>query len=211
MSFGFAASAGLNPYIALLTISILGWMGTITFAPPFDVLTDVRAMLLLVALYAVELLGQKVKKFRPVREAFYDLTRPIAGAVAFGAGNNTIAQIQPLVALACGLVIAGTVHKAQIRNGKSLKSPRPKKKNLSSSRSPNFFTAIARWIQTRQELATRTWARARGQDFFSAAIPVLVILAPLFIMIVLGIAILAFGAYFILMIWIEHTSDPQLD
>jgi hypothetical protein len=39
--------------------------------------------------------------------------RPVAGAIVFAAGTNVVHGIHPVVALACGLLVAGGVHLAK--------------------------------------------------------------------------------------------------
>jgi hypothetical protein len=58
--FGLAGAAGLNAYIPLLAIALLGRFGVVTLHAPFDVLTHGAVIAVLAVLLVVELVVDKV-------------------------------------------------------------------------------------------------------------------------------------------------------
>ena len=114
-AFGLSFSAGLNAYIPLFVIGTIAhfkpeWL---TLSKPYDVLADPWALILLGVLILVEFLADKVPAINHANDAAQTFVRPVAGAIAFAATAGIITNIHPLVALACGLVIAGGVHTAK--------------------------------------------------------------------------------------------------
>ena len=57
---GLAGAAGLNAYIPLLGVAVLGRMHVLTLAAPFDVLMHPVAIGVLAALLALEIVVDKV-------------------------------------------------------------------------------------------------------------------------------------------------------
>lgn len=114
---GLAGAAGLNAYIPLLGVAVLGRMHVITLAPPFDVLTHPVAIGALVMLLALELVVDKVPAADHVNDLVQTFVRPAAGAVLFLGGSGAAARVPPLVLLVAGLVTAFGVHatKAAVR------------------------------------------------------------------------------------------------
>ncbi|MCW5874932.1 MAG: DUF4126 domain-containing protein [Anaerolineales bacterium] len=113
-AFGLSASAGLNAYIPLLVVSLLGrYTSLIELNSPWDTLTNGWIIGLLVALSAIEFFADKAPLVNHVNDAIQTFVRPAAGAIAFAASTQVIDGINPVVALAAGLLIAGTVHVAK--------------------------------------------------------------------------------------------------
>jgi len=113
-AFGLSASAGLNAYIPLLVVSLLGrYTSLIELNSPWDTLTSGWIIGLLVALSAIEFFADKAPIVNHLNDAIQTFVRPVAGAIAFAASTQVIDGINPVVALAAGLLIAGTVHVAK--------------------------------------------------------------------------------------------------
>ncbi|HRN50835.1 MAG TPA: DUF4126 domain-containing protein [Anaerolineales bacterium] len=113
-AFGLSASAGLNAYIPLLVVSLLGrYTSLIELNSPWDTLTNGWIIGLLVALSAIEFFADKTPLVNHLNDAIQTFVRPAAGAIAFAASTQVIDGINPVVALAAGLLIAGTVHVAK--------------------------------------------------------------------------------------------------
>ena len=113
-AFGLSASAGLNAYIPLLVVSLLGrYTSLIELNSPWDTLTNGWIIGLLVALSAIEFFADKTPLVNHLNDAIQTFVRPAAGAIAFAASTQVIDGITPVVALAAGLLIAGTVHVAK--------------------------------------------------------------------------------------------------
>ncbi|UYN92660.1 MAG: DUF4126 domain-containing protein [Anaerolineales bacterium] len=113
-AFGLSASAGLNAYIPLLVVSLLGrYTSLIELNSPWDTLTNGWIIGLLVVLSAIEFFADKAPIVNHLNDAIQTFVRPAAGAIAFAASTQVIDGINPVVALAAGLLIAGTVHVAK--------------------------------------------------------------------------------------------------
>jgi len=113
-AFGLSASAGLNAYIPLLVVSLLArYTSLIQLNSPWDTLTSGWIIGLLVVLATVEFFADKAPLVNHVNDAIQTFVRPAAGAIAFAASTQVIDGINPVVALAAGLLVAGTVHVAK--------------------------------------------------------------------------------------------------
>ena len=110
-AFGLSASAGLNAYIPLLIVALLGrFTQLIHLKPPFDALTNVWVMILLFILVLIEALVDKIPAVDTINNIFQTFVRPAAGAILFAASSNLVSGIHPVLALICGILVAGTVH-----------------------------------------------------------------------------------------------------
>ena len=113
-AFGLSASAGLNAYIPLLVVGVLAhYTDLIKLTPPFDTLANPWILIMLGILLIIEMLADKVPAVNHVNDLIQTFVRPVAGAIVFAAGTNVIHGIHPVVALACGLLVAGGVHLAK--------------------------------------------------------------------------------------------------
>lgn len=114
-AFGLSASAGLNAYIPLLIVGLIGhyFPQTLTLAKPWDTLANPWIILLLCILVIIEMIADKVPAVNHVNDLIQTFIRPAAGAIAFAASTKAVTNINPVLALACGLLIAGTVHVAK--------------------------------------------------------------------------------------------------
>ena len=113
-AFGLSASAGLNAYIPLLVVSLLGrYTNLIALEAPWDTLTNGWIIGLLAALSLVEFFADKIPAVNHVNDGIQTFVRPAAGAIAFAASANVITNINPVISLAAGLLIAGAVHAAK--------------------------------------------------------------------------------------------------
>jgi len=110
-AFGLSASAGLNAYIPLLVVALLArYTQLIKLSPPWDTLTSPWVIALLVVLVAIEFFADKVPAVNHVNDAIQTFIRPVAGALLFAASAHVITDIHPVLSLAAGLLVAGTVH-----------------------------------------------------------------------------------------------------
>lgn len=111
-AFGLSASAGLNAYIPLLVISLMArYTDLITLSDPWDALSSWWIIGLLIVLSAVEFLVDKFPAVNHINDIFIQsFVRPTAGAIAFAASTNVVSDINPVLALALGLLVAGGVH-----------------------------------------------------------------------------------------------------
>lgn len=111
-AFGLSASAGLNAYIPLLVVALMArFTDLIHLNPPFDALTSWWIIALLFVLSLVEFLVDKFPVINHINDIFLQsLVRPAAGAIVFAASTNVIDDVHPILALALGLLVAGSVH-----------------------------------------------------------------------------------------------------
>ena len=113
-AFGLSASAGLNAYIPLLIVGLLAhYTNLIHLSSPWDTLANPWIILLLCILVIIEMLADKVPAVNHINDLIQTFIRPTAGAIAFAASAHVVADVHPILALACGLLIAGTVHVAK--------------------------------------------------------------------------------------------------
>jgi hypothetical protein len=112
-AFGLSASAGLNAYIPLLVVSVLSrFTGLIDLGEPWVALESWWVIALLVILSTVEFFADKIPAVNHINDIIQTFVRPIAGAVVFAASSR-VAEIHPILAMAAGLLVAGTVHAAK--------------------------------------------------------------------------------------------------
>ena len=113
-AFGLSASAGLNAYIPLLLVGLLArYTDLIHLNSPWDTLSNPWIVLMLCILVIVEMLADKIPAVNHLNDLVQTLVRPAAGAIAFAASANVVTNVSPVLALACGLLVAGTVHVAK--------------------------------------------------------------------------------------------------
>src|SRR5512145_2828733 len=113
-AFGLSASAGLNAYIPLLLVGLLArYTNLIHLNQPWDTLSNAWIILLLCVLVIIEMLADKVPVVNHINDLIQTVIRPAAGAVAFAASANVVTDVSPVLALAAGLLVAGTVHVAK--------------------------------------------------------------------------------------------------
>jgi hypothetical protein len=110
-AFGLSASAGLNAYIPLLMIALLArFTNVLNLSQPWDVLTSWWIIGLLLVLSLVEFFADSIPAFNHINDAIQSFIRPTAGAIAFAASAEVITEVNPVLSLAAGLLIAGGVH-----------------------------------------------------------------------------------------------------
>lgn len=110
-AFGLSASAGLNAYIPLLVVGVLAhYTNLIKLRAPFDTLANPWILILLGILLIIEMLADKIPAVNHLNDLIQTFVRPVAGAIVFAAGANIATGINPVLALACGLLVAGSVH-----------------------------------------------------------------------------------------------------
>ncbi len=109
-AFGLAGAAGLNAYIPLLIVAILGRAEVVKLNAPFDILTSWWAIGALVILLIVEVVVDKVPGADHVNDVIQTFIRPAAGAILFAANVGLVKDASPLLALIVGLLLAFGVH-----------------------------------------------------------------------------------------------------
>jgi len=118
---GLATSAGLNAYIPLLMIGLLGrFTGLITLPGGWQWLSNGWVLGILTVLLAIEMVADKIPLVDHVNDVVQTVVRPTAGGLAFGAASSsqTVTVNNPAqffsshqwVPIATGMVISFIVH-----------------------------------------------------------------------------------------------------
>ncbi|MEU7586241.1 DUF4126 domain-containing protein [Micromonospora sp. NPDC049230] len=118
---GLAASAGLNAYIPLLALGLLGrYTDLIDLPSGWTWLGNGWVIVILAVLLAVEMVADKVPVVDHVNDLVQTVVRPTAGGLAFGAGSSseTVTVSDPgsffsshqWVPVATGVLLALGVH-----------------------------------------------------------------------------------------------------
>ncbi len=116
--FGLSAASGLNAYIPLLLVGLVGrFTNWIQLSPPFDALTNEWVLGTLVVLELIELFVDKIPGLDHLNDVIQTLIRPTAGAILFASEAHVITNLHPAVAVILGLLVAFSVHatKATVR------------------------------------------------------------------------------------------------
>jgi len=110
-AFGLSGSAGLNAYLPLLVVALLGRLTPlIHLRAPWDALTSWWTIGALAILLIVETVADKVPAVNHINDAIQTFVRPTAGAILFAASSNVVTDVHPVLAIICGILIAGSVH-----------------------------------------------------------------------------------------------------
>src|SRR5512143_4170699 len=161
-AFGLSASAGLNAYIPLLIVGVLAhYTNLIQLKAPWDLLANPWILILLGILLIIEMLADKIPAVNHINDAIQTFVRPAAGAIAFAASTDVIHGINPVLALACGLLVAGSLHLAK--------------------------SALVRPVVTATTAGAGNIPVSIAEDITSTAISFLSVLLPVVIAILLGI------------------------
>jgi hypothetical protein len=110
-AFGLSASAGLNAYIPLLSIALLAkYTDLIKLGEPWNAITSWWIIGLLVLLSLIEFFADKIPAVNHINDIVMTFVRPAAGAIAFASSARVITEVNPVLSLGLGFVVAGGVH-----------------------------------------------------------------------------------------------------
>jgi len=110
-AFGLSASAGLNAYIPLLVVGVVAhYTDWINLKPPYDMLANPWVLIVVGVLLIIEMLADKIPAVNHVNDIIQTGIRPAAGAIIFAASAHVITNVHPIIAIICGLLVAGSVH-----------------------------------------------------------------------------------------------------
>lgn len=152
-AFGLSSSAGLNAYLPLLVVAVLArFTDLITLNSPWNTLESWWVIGLLTVLLVIEILADKIPAIDSANDVIQTFVRPIAGAVLFAASAGVIGEAHPILAMICGLLVAGGVHAAK---------------------------ATARPLVTATTAGTMNPVVSTAEDVLSLVVAVLAILAPI--------------------------------
>ena len=165
-AFGLATAAGLNAYLPLLVVALLArFTDLLTLEPPWDTLESWWVIGVLAVLLVIEMLVDKVPAVDSVNDAIQTFIRPAAGAILFAASAGIIRDASPVLALVCGLLIAGGVHAAK---------------------------ATARPVVTGTTAGTLNPVVSVLEDIVSLVVSVVAIVVPILALLILAVAIIWF-------------------
>jgi len=110
-AFGLASAAGLNAYLPLLVVAMTArFTDLIQLNQPWDVLTSWYVITILAVLLLIEMTVDKVPAVDTLNDIISTAIRPVAGAILFAAGSGAVGELHPVLAIICGLLVAGGVH-----------------------------------------------------------------------------------------------------
>jgi hypothetical protein len=110
-AFGLSSAAGLNAYLPLLIVALAArFTSLIQLNQPWDLLTSWWVIGALAVLLLIEMTVDKIPAVDTLNDVINTVIRPAAGAVLFAARSGAVGEVHPVLALICGLVVAGGVH-----------------------------------------------------------------------------------------------------
>ena len=113
-AFGLSSSAGLNAYLPLLVVALAArFTNLVQLKAPWDALESPWVIGILVILLTVEFFADKVPAVNHVNDLIQTFIRPTAGAILFASTTQVITNLNPVVAIVLGLLVAGSVHVAK--------------------------------------------------------------------------------------------------
>lgn len=113
-AFGLSAATGLNAYLPLLIVGLLArFTDLITLKAPWNTLENPWVLGVLGVLLLIEMTVDKIPAADTVNDVIQTVIRPAAGAILFAASGNVISEMSPVLAMICGLLVAGGVHAAK--------------------------------------------------------------------------------------------------
>lgn len=164
-AFGLSASAGLNAYIPLLVVGVLAhYTNLIKLNPPWDTLANPWILIFLGILLIIEMLADKFPVANHINDLIQTFVRPVAGAIVFAASANVLGHVNPILALACGLLVAGGVHVVK--------------------------SAVVRPLVTATTAGTANVPVSIAEDITSTAVSLLAVILPIAIVALVAILIL---------------------
>jgi hypothetical protein len=116
-ALGLAGAAGLNAYVPLLVVGVLGRTGVLDLPAPYDALASWPVIAVLGVLLAIEVLADKVPGVDSVNDVVQTVVRPAAGALLAAGALGIGTDLPPWVGVVAGILAAGGVHatKATVR------------------------------------------------------------------------------------------------
>ena len=170
---GLSASAGLNAYIPLLAIGLLGRYSDLIELPSgWAWLTNGWTLLILAVLLAIEVVADKIPVLDSFNDVLHTVIRPTAGGLAFGAASESQTVTSDpgsffsghqWLPVAAGVVIALGVHGVK---------------------------AAARPVINASTVGTGGPVVSTIEDIFSAVMSVVAIVLPILILLFLAIFVL---------------------
>jgi hypothetical protein len=106
-----AACAGLNAYIPLLGLALADRASTsIHLSRPYDVISSTAGIVVLLLLLTVDLVLDKIPRLDHLNDLLNTALRPAAGMFLVMAVTDGKGEVDEIVAMLIGLIVAGGVH-----------------------------------------------------------------------------------------------------
>ncbi|MFQ5342044.1 MAG: DUF4126 domain-containing protein [Anaerolineae bacterium] len=110
-AFGLSSAAGLNAYLPLLIVGLVArYTDLVTLRAPWNALENPWVLGVLGVLLVIEMTVDKIPAVDTVNDVIHTVVRPAAGAILFASSSNAISDVNPALAIICGLLMAGGVH-----------------------------------------------------------------------------------------------------
>ena len=109
-AFGLSGAAGLNAWIPLLAVSLLGRAGQLELADGYDWLESTPALVVLTAAFVLDFVGDKVPAIDSLLHAAGTFVHPAAGAIDFAGPTEIPTDVPSIVLFALGASVAGSLH-----------------------------------------------------------------------------------------------------
>lgn len=181
-AFGLSASAGLNAYIPLLVVALLGrFTNLITLNSPWNTLENWWVIGILVVLSLVEFFADKIPAINHVNDIIQTAIRPIAGAILFASSAQIITDVHPILAMVIGLLVAGTVHAVK--------------------------SFAVRPVVTATTGGTANVPVSLAEDITSTVLSIIAVILPVLIAVIL----VMLGALFVWLIWRRINRERSVD
>jgi len=113
-TIGLATATGLNAYLPLLTVGLLArYTDLVTLNPPYDLLSNPAVLILIAILAVLDFVGDKIPAVDHALHLVGLVVHPVAGAIVSLAADSSAGGGHPVLAAACGLILAGGTHGAR--------------------------------------------------------------------------------------------------
>jgi hypothetical protein len=109
-ALGLSGAAGLNAWIPLLAIGLLGRAGQLELAEGYDVLESTTALAVIGVLFVLDFVGDKVPAIDSLLHTAGSVVHPLAGAIVFASPTELPTDVPSLVLFALGAGVAGSLH-----------------------------------------------------------------------------------------------------
>lgn len=166
-AFGLSSASGLNAYLPLLVVALAArYTALITLNKPWDILTNPWVIGVLAVLLVIEMTVDKIPAVDTVNDVIQTVGRPLAGAIVFAASSGTFGEVNPVLALVAGLILAGGVHTAK---------------------------SAARPVVTATTAGTGNWLVSAAEDVAALVTAVMSIVLPLVMVVVIVATVIFVG------------------